>query len=134
MPQGEINGLEAHIKSLFGSYSTTDMMLDGDLPTRVVQQKLTPKLAAVVPAMKDELNYALDVEVPECQGKNARLALGNSSADHDELQINGFQFKSLICCVESSREFQLEYFSALISVAARNGSKPVCAIPRTCIC
>lgn len=68
-PPDEVNGLEAHIKNLFGPYSTTDMMLDGDLPTRVIQQKLTPGLLSVVPIMKDEIEHALRVEVPDCYGK-----------------------------------------------------------------
>lgn len=68
MPDDEINGLDAHIKSLFGPYSTTDMMLESDLPTRVIQQKLTPNLAATVPLMKNELTYAFNAEVPESQG------------------------------------------------------------------
>ncbi|KAI1470986.1 cytochrome P450 [Daldinia caldariorum] len=67
MPEEKINGLEAHIKNLFGPYSTTEMMLESDLPTRVIQQKLTPNLLAAVPKMKDELEYALEVEVPNCQ-------------------------------------------------------------------
>ncbi|KAI0530102.1 cytochrome P450 [Xylaria digitata] len=66
-PEEEVNGLEAHIKNLFGPYSTTDMMLDSDLPTRVIQQKLTPSLTSVVSTMKDEIDHALEIEVPNCQ-------------------------------------------------------------------
>lgn len=69
LPEEVIHGMEAHVKSLFGPYTMTDMMLESDLPTRVIQQKLTPNLARTVPMIREELKYALDIEIPFCEGR-----------------------------------------------------------------
>ncbi|KAI1742420.1 cytochrome P450 [Xylaria scruposa] len=69
MPEEHVNGMDAHVKNVCGRYTTGDILLDGDLPSRVIQQKLTPSLAATAPLMKDELDYALDVEFPDCRDK-----------------------------------------------------------------
>ncbi|RYP10388.1 hypothetical protein DL764_000722 [Monosporascus ibericus] len=75
MPDRQVSAIGAHIKNLLGRFSTTTIMLESDLPTRVLQQKLTPSLASTIPLIKDELEYALSVEVPDCEGKQTLLGV-----------------------------------------------------------
>ncbi|KAI1337314.1 cytochrome P450 [Xylariaceae sp. FL0016] len=67
LPEDEISGMKAHIKNMSGPYTNTEILLESNLASRVLQQRLTPNLASAVPNMKDELDYALEVEVPDCQ-------------------------------------------------------------------
>ncbi|RYP17322.1 hypothetical protein DL765_004613 [Monosporascus sp. GIB2] len=67
LPEDEVSGMDAHVKNITGWYTTGDILLEGDLPTRVIQQKLTPNLNAAALPMKDELDYALQVEMPDCR-------------------------------------------------------------------
>ncbi|KAI1189054.1 hypothetical protein F5B17DRAFT_228063 [Nemania serpens] len=48
MPDSHISAIAAHIKSLYRRFSTTTIMLESNLPTRVLQQKLTPSLALII--------------------------------------------------------------------------------------
>lgn len=70
LPEERISAIEAHIMNLLGRWSTTHLMLEGDLHTRTLQQKLTPTLGLLMPVIKDELDYALGMEVPDCEGKS----------------------------------------------------------------
>lgn len=72
MPDRQISATKAHVANLLGRYSTTRILLESDLHTRVLQTKLTPNIAVVMPAMKDELDFALNTEVPDCKGKQQR--------------------------------------------------------------
>ncbi|KAI1213728.1 cytochrome P450 [Annulohypoxylon truncatum] len=67
LPEHQVSGLAAHVKNLSGQFTNTTILLEGDLLTRVIQQRLTPNLALVALWMKEELDYAIKVEVPECQ-------------------------------------------------------------------
>ncbi|KAI1500520.1 cytochrome P450 monooxygenase [Biscogniauxia marginata] len=67
MPEEHVSAIGAHIKNLLGRFSTTTIMLESDLPIRVLQQKLTPSLNSTIPLLGDELDYALGVEVPHCK-------------------------------------------------------------------
>ncbi|TGJ78997.1 hypothetical protein E0Z10_g9765 [Xylaria hypoxylon] len=67
MPDSHVSAIAAHVKNLLGRFSTTMIMLESDLPTRVLQQKLTPSLALVIPRLEDELDYVLNVEMPNCK-------------------------------------------------------------------
>lgn len=67
VPEEQVSGMDAHVKNVTGWYTTGDVLLEGDLPSRVIQQKLTPNLNAAALPMKDELDYALQVEVPDCR-------------------------------------------------------------------
>ncbi|KAK9775109.1 putative Cytochrome P450 monooxygenase [Seiridium cardinale] len=64
MPDEHISAIKAHIKNLLGRFSTTTIMLESDLPTRVLQQKLTPSLASAIHLLQTELEYAAEVEIP----------------------------------------------------------------------
>ncbi|KAI0099189.1 cytochrome P450 [Nemania sp. FL0031] len=69
LPDEQISAISAHIKNLLGRYSTTQIMLESDLPRRVLLQKLTPNLASTIPIIKNELDFSLEVEVPDCKDK-----------------------------------------------------------------
>lgn len=60
------------LKNLLGKYSSTLILLESDLHSRILQQKLTPNLASFIPVIKTELDFALSVEVPACQGMRPR--------------------------------------------------------------
>ncbi|KAI0389232.1 cytochrome P450 monooxygenase [Xylariaceae sp. FL0594] len=66
LPDEKISAIRGHIKNLLGRYSTTLILLESDLHTQVLQQKLTPNLSNTIPVVKDELDFALEVEVPKC--------------------------------------------------------------------
>ncbi|KAH8199172.1 hypothetical protein TruAng_006641 [Truncatella angustata] len=72
LPDEHISAIKAHIKNLLGRFSTTTIMLESDLPTRVLQQKLTPSLASAIHLLQTELEYAAQVEIPACEGKDAQ--------------------------------------------------------------
>ncbi|KAI1423458.1 cytochrome P450 [Xylaria sp. FL1777] len=65
LPEDRISPIDAHIKNLLGHVSTTDILLNTNLHTRMLQQKLTPSLSLLMPVMKDELDFALRLELPQ---------------------------------------------------------------------
>lgn len=69
LPEEEVSGMAAHVKNIAGRYTNTTILQEGDLHTRVIQQMLTPHLSSILPRMKEELDYALDAEVPDCSGE-----------------------------------------------------------------
>ena len=75
IPDSDVSAIAAHIKNLLGRISTTMIMLESDLPTRVLQQKLTPSLALAIPCLKYELDYALSGEMPNCKGRHVGVHL-----------------------------------------------------------
>ena len=48
-----------------GKYSTTLILLESELHTKMLQTKLTPNLGSFVSVIESELQFALDVEVPK---------------------------------------------------------------------
>ncbi|EFE32723.1 cytochrome P450 monooxygenase, putative [Trichophyton benhamiae CBS 112371] len=77
LPEEELSGIEAHIRNLLGSISTTHVMLETNLHTRVLQTKLTPALGLIFDDMKDELNFALETELPECKDKWVPISINH---------------------------------------------------------
>ncbi|KAF3480659.1 P450 monooxygenase No.2 [Arthroderma uncinatum] len=65
LPDAKISAIRAHIKNLLGKYSTTNILLESDLHTRMLQTKLTPNLGSFVSVIESELQLALDLEVPK---------------------------------------------------------------------
>ncbi|KAI1762805.1 hypothetical protein GGR53DRAFT_532148 [Hypoxylon sp. FL1150] len=63
LPATQISAIRAHLANLLSRYSTTRILLESDLHTEVLQTKLTPDLVVVIPAMKDELDFALKAEL-----------------------------------------------------------------------
>ncbi|KAM5442855.1 putative ent-kaurene monooxygenase [Microsporum ferrugineum] len=65
LPDAKISAIRAHIKNLLGKYSTTNILLESDLHTRMLQTKLTPNLGSFVSVIESELQLAMDLEVPK---------------------------------------------------------------------
>ncbi|KAF7513028.1 hypothetical protein GJ744_011294 [Endocarpon pusillum] len=68
LPRDKLSSIQALVINMIGKYSGIDIMLRGDLSTRMLQSKLTPNLAIFTTDMKDELNYGLSKDMPECEG------------------------------------------------------------------
>jgi hypothetical protein len=58
-------------QNLAGKYSTTDIFLEGDLHTRVLQTKLTPNISQFINVIQDELDSAISLEVPQSDGNES---------------------------------------------------------------
>ncbi|GME35460.1 cytochrome p450 monooxygenase [Neofusicoccum parvum] len=67
LPDSKLSAIGAQVRNLLGRYSTTPILLESDLHTRVLQTKLTPNLPSLIPILKDELDHALPKEIPECK-------------------------------------------------------------------
>ncbi|WPH04790.1 Hypothetical protein R9X50_00768600 [Acrodontium crateriforme] len=65
LPDEKLSAIRGHIKNLLGKYSTTTILLESDLHTRMLQTKLTPNLGSFVGTIESELEYGLEVEVPK---------------------------------------------------------------------
>ena len=57
----------AHAHNLMGSHTNMNIILRNDLHFRTLQLKLTPNLGSLADPMKDELNYAIEEELPDCE-------------------------------------------------------------------
>ncbi|KAL8897718.1 MAG: hypothetical protein Q9207_007070 [Kuettlingeria erythrocarpa] len=68
LPTNVLSPIQAHVDNLLGKYSTTDILLESDLHTRMLQTKLTPNLGTFIPAMKEELQLAIADTFPDCKG------------------------------------------------------------------
>lgn len=51
-----------------GQYFHLDFLLESNLHTRILQSKLTPKLADFTMDMVDEFDYAIHKALPDVQG------------------------------------------------------------------
>ena len=58
----------AHAHNLMGSHTNMNIILRNNLHFRTLQLKLTPNLTFLTAPMQDELNYAIEKELPNCQG------------------------------------------------------------------
>ena len=59
----------AHAHNLMGSHTNMNIILRNNLHFRTLQLKLTPNLSSLTDPMKDELNYAIQTELPDGEGK-----------------------------------------------------------------
>ena len=66
-----------------GKFSTADVILNGDVHFRMIQEVLTPNIAATIPMMKDELDYAMAHDIPKAC--DSMLTLGRSSAVYNNM-------------------------------------------------
>nr|UOW59926.1 SonD [Paraconiothyrium archidendri] len=66
--ENDLNPMEAHLKNIVAPYTVGNIKLlrNSDLHRRTIQKKLTPSLGTLIPPIKDELDYAMDVVMPEC--------------------------------------------------------------------
>ena len=65
----KLSAMEAHLKNMVGKYTigNTHMMRTSDLHRRALQRKLNPSLGTLIPSLKDELEYAMKVDVPKAE-------------------------------------------------------------------
>jgi cytochrome P450 len=68
MPENELSPMEAHLRNIVAPYTVGNIKLlrNSDLHRRTIQQKLTPSLGTLIPPIKNELDYALQVVIPDC--------------------------------------------------------------------
>jgi hypothetical protein len=59
----------AHAYNLSGSSTNMNIILKNNLHFRALQEKLTPNLNKLTGPMIDELDYAVKLELPECESK-----------------------------------------------------------------
>ena len=69
MPESKVSAIHAHLKNLLARYIGVNLLLESDLHTRVLQTKLTPILATTIPTMIDEMDFAMESEIPDCNDK-----------------------------------------------------------------
>ncbi|KAF4986043.1 hypothetical protein FDECE_16157 [Fusarium decemcellulare] len=65
LSQDNTRSVEPFINDFAGEYTRGMVFLQSDLQNRVIQQRLTPKLASLTTVMKEELDLALSVEMPD---------------------------------------------------------------------
>lgn len=56
-------------QNLLGKISTTDLLLESNLHTRVLQARLTPNLGMFFPTIKEEHDFAVKHELPSLERK-----------------------------------------------------------------
>lgn len=67
IPEEKISGTEAELENLRGPYYM-DVAIRSTLHTRSLNQKMSPNLQAYVDIVRDELAYAMEVEIPKSEG------------------------------------------------------------------
>ena len=63
----------AHVHNLMGSYTNMNIILRNNLHFRALQLKLTPNLNNLTGPMLDEIDHAIQKEMPDSQGKELLL-------------------------------------------------------------
>ena len=58
----------AHVHNLMGGHTNMNIILRNNLHFRTLQLKLTPNLSFLTAPMREELDYAVEKELPDCQG------------------------------------------------------------------
>ncbi|KAM4059008.1 cytochrome p450 [Hirsutella rhossiliensis] len=66
MPLDRLSSIKGLVKNFGGHYSGIGLLAESDIGTRALQSKITPNLAKLSDAMREELEYALQKEVPSC--------------------------------------------------------------------
>ncbi|SMQ45737.1 unnamed protein product [Zymoseptoria tritici ST99CH_1A5] len=57
--------VEPFLHDFVGAYTGGKVFAESDLQNRILMQKVTPNLGAFIPIIEDELQYALDMELPK---------------------------------------------------------------------
>ncbi|KAK7737350.1 hypothetical protein SLS53_006653 [Cytospora paraplurivora] len=64
MPDEQLSSIQANIDNFEGLYSTTAILLEGNVHTRTIQSRLTPRLRHHVPIVQDVLARHFSQELP----------------------------------------------------------------------
>lgn len=75
IPNDRLNAILALVKNAEGAFALTDVLATSNLHTKVIQTRLTPKLGALVPSVREELDIALNKEFPKCEDNWADLEI-----------------------------------------------------------
>lgn len=65
----------AHAHNLMGSHTNMNIILRNNLHFRTLVEKVTPNLNFLTPPMQDELDYAVEKDLPECESKSSPSVL-----------------------------------------------------------
>lgn len=60
----------AHAHNLMGSHTNMNIILRNNLHFRTLVEKVTPNLNSLTAPMQDELDYAIEKDLPQDQGWN----------------------------------------------------------------
>lgn len=66
-PVQRLSSMQGLIKNFGGYYSGIHLLGESDIGTRALQTKITPNLPKLSDDMRDELDYALRMDMPSCQ-------------------------------------------------------------------
>ncbi|KAI0009521.1 P450 monooxygenase No.2 [Xylariaceae sp. FL0662B] len=66
LPEETVSSPQALYNKGLGNYTGLGIILESRLHVHALQQRLTPTLTSAIRDVKDELDYALDVDLPEC--------------------------------------------------------------------
>lgn len=59
----------AHAHNLMGSHTNMNIILRNNLHFRTLVEKVTPSLNFLTAPMQEELDYAVEKDLPECEGR-----------------------------------------------------------------
>ena len=60
----------AHAHNLMGAHTNMNIILKNNLHFRTLQLKMNPNLNSLTKPMQEEINHALEQELPACEGTN----------------------------------------------------------------
>ena len=69
LPSSIASPTVAHAHNLMGSHTNMNIILRNNLHFRTLQLKLTPNLSFLTGPMQEELNFAIEKELPQCACK-----------------------------------------------------------------
>jgi len=67
LPETIISPTKAHEYNLNGRYTRTNIILESNLHFRLLQTRLTPNLGSMVMRMRDEMEFAMKTDFPNCK-------------------------------------------------------------------
>ncbi|KAJ5832013.1 hypothetical protein N7474_000324 [Penicillium riverlandense] len=65
LPPSTISSLDAQYENALGDF--TNILINSALPSATVRKRLTPSIGRITPWVLDELRYAFDTVLPECE-------------------------------------------------------------------
>lgn len=66
IPERKLNAMKANLANMQSNYTIMDVLGTTKIFISVIQTKLTPKLGALVPVVRDELDFSMKKEMPLC--------------------------------------------------------------------
>lgn len=73
LPSTTASPTVAHAHNLMGSHTNMNIILKNNLHFRTLQLKMTPNLNSLTKPMQEEMNYAVEQELPACQGMDVSI-------------------------------------------------------------